>query len=291
MNQSCYLLKKLFDSLVIPVLLYCSEIWDAFSKYKDSEPHEHIHTKFLKEILGVHSKSCNNACRAELNRIPLTAKIKFNIIKYWAHIVSKENTLLYKIYKETYNTNAWTTHAKNILNRLGYSFIIINPELINLHLTNIKQRIIDIENQEQIKMITMTHKLKLFNQLIKSQSEPPYLNVLHTRKDRSTIAKLRLSAHKLAIEAGRYDNLDVNSRVCLNCNKNQIETEIHFLLSCEQYNQNRNILFKEITNHNPFFMNMSDVSKIKYLLNHKDKKILREIINFITCSLDIRNNK
>lgn len=137
----------------------------------------------------------------------------------------------------------------------------------------------------------MTHKLKLFNQLIKSQSEPPYLNVLHTRKDRSTIAKLRLSAHKLAIEAGRYDNLDVNSRVCLNCNKNQIETEIHFLLSCEQYNQNRNILFKEITNHNPFFMNMSDVSKIKYLLNHKDKKILREIINFITCSLDIRNNK
>ena len=52
LNNPCSLLEKLFDSLVPPVILYCSEIWGVTTAFKDSDPFEYLHLKFIKEILG-----------------------------------------------------------------------------------------------------------------------------------------------------------------------------------------------------------------------------------------------
>ena len=71
LDNQCNLLEKLFDSLVVPIILYNSEVWGVGNSFKDSEPFEHLHLKFVKEILGVHCKASNAACLAELNRIPL----------------------------------------------------------------------------------------------------------------------------------------------------------------------------------------------------------------------------
>ncbi len=74
LNNPCRLLEKLFDSLVSPILLYGSEVWGIDSSFKDSEPYENLHLKFMKEILGVHCKASNDGCCAELNRLPLKSK-------------------------------------------------------------------------------------------------------------------------------------------------------------------------------------------------------------------------
>jgi hypothetical protein len=56
LNNPCKLLEKLFDFLihVLPISLYCCEIWGLESalKCKKSDPYELLHTKFMKEILG-----------------------------------------------------------------------------------------------------------------------------------------------------------------------------------------------------------------------------------------------
>ena len=54
LNNPCKLLEKLFDSLILPISLYCCEIWGLESalKCKESDPYELLHTKFMKEILG-----------------------------------------------------------------------------------------------------------------------------------------------------------------------------------------------------------------------------------------------
>ena len=67
--------KKLFDDFVVPVMLYCSEIWGILCPVNDSTPYEYLHLKFVKEILGVHYKASNDTCRAEVNRLPLRSKI------------------------------------------------------------------------------------------------------------------------------------------------------------------------------------------------------------------------
>jgi hypothetical protein len=56
LNNPCKLLEKLFDSIIVPIMLYGCEIWgiESVLKCKDSEPHEKFHVKLIKELLGVH---------------------------------------------------------------------------------------------------------------------------------------------------------------------------------------------------------------------------------------------
>jgi hypothetical protein len=82
LNNPCKPLEKLFDSLVTPILLYCSEIWRVYLDPGDSSIVEKFHMKFIKEILGVHCKTSTVAYRTELGRFPLWAKISFSCIKF-----------------------------------------------------------------------------------------------------------------------------------------------------------------------------------------------------------------
>jgi hypothetical protein len=54
--------------------------------FKDSDPFEKLHIKFIKEILGIHCKASNDGCRAELNRTSLKSKILFSIFKVQAFL-------------------------------------------------------------------------------------------------------------------------------------------------------------------------------------------------------------
>ena len=69
----------LFNSCISPILQYGSEVWGAFitskkpdanifkqNMFKDTNIMEKLHIRFCKQILGIHSKSSNHVCRAEL---------------------------------------------------------------------------------------------------------------------------------------------------------------------------------------------------------------------------------
>ena len=78
-------------------------------------------------------------------------------------------------------------------------------------------------------------KLKYYNKFkLELGIEHYLLNIKHD-KLRIQLTHCRLSAHKLAIEAGRYQNIDREQRLCTFCNQHQIETEFHFLLICPKY--------------------------------------------------------
>ena len=67
--------EKLFDTLVKPIVLYNSEVWGAYSKGDfgawDKSPADKVYLRFCKIYLGVNSKCSNDACRADLGRMPL----------------------------------------------------------------------------------------------------------------------------------------------------------------------------------------------------------------------------
>ena len=54
--------------------------------------------------------------------------------------------------------------------------------------------------------------------------------------------KLYCSAHKLAIEEGRYRNQERNNRICQQFNLHMIVNEYHFLLICPSYTELRKVL-------------------------------------------------
>ena len=138
LNNPCSLLEKLFDTLVVLVILYCSELWGLETTFKDSDPFEYIHMKFIKEILGVYYKATNAASRTELARLPLKSKVQAAAINVWEHVITSHNTLVNKIYCLTERTNSWVKKVKDVFSTLGYSFINSDPvTMIPIHVKHI----------------------------------------------------------------------------------------------------------------------------------------------------------
>ena len=52
---------------------------------------------------------------------------------------------------------------------------------------------------------------------------------------RKAICRIKISAHDLRKESGRYakHHLIRSERICTKCNSNEIEDEFHFILKCK----------------------------------------------------------
>ena len=121
LDNPCKLLEKLFDALVKPILLYCCEVWGLDNK--GSEPYELLHSKFVKEILGVHCKTSNAACLSELAKLPLKKSILVSSIKYLEHLITSRDSLAHDILMETFKYNPWVEKIKSCLQMLGFPFL------------------------------------------------------------------------------------------------------------------------------------------------------------------------
>ena len=64
----------------------------------------------------------------------------------------------------------------------------------------------------------------------------------------SAVTRLRMSAHRLAIETGTKVRPKIckEERICKNCDLEEVEGESHFLLKCPLYCQQRTILMQTI---------------------------------------------
>ena len=69
-----------------------------------------------------------------------------------------------------------------------------------------------------------------------------YLSVIHNVDIRKNLTRLRVSAHSLKIEKGRYQGIPRHDRTCPRCSSSEIEDELHFRLNCTSLNNERNKL-------------------------------------------------
>ena len=128
---------KFFDSLVQPILIYGCEIW-GFHKAGDIE---RVHVKFLKQILGVRRQTSDIAVYGEVGRVPLSILRNVRILKYWYKILTSNDTLLYKVYKQQVNDslqglneNNWVLQLRFLLNELGFTYLWNNQSITKLQL-------------------------------------------------------------------------------------------------------------------------------------------------------------
>ena len=63
---------KLFDSLIVPILLYGCEVWGPYEDFDllkwDKTDIEKVHTQFLKQLLGVNVSTTNIMITAEIGK-------------------------------------------------------------------------------------------------------------------------------------------------------------------------------------------------------------------------------
>ncbi len=69
---------------------------------------------------------------------------------------------------------------------------------------------------------------------------------------------LRCDTATLGIETGRYERLPVEQKVCEVCDSVNVEDEMHFLISCNAFTQERTQLFSHVStfvgNFNELFL-------------------------------------
>ncbi|CAB4043043.1 Hypothetical predicted protein [Paramuricea clavata] len=78
-------------------------------------------------------------------------------------------------------------------------------------------------------------KLTFYTSIKEDYELETYLTTITNSNQRKHLTQLRLSNHKLMIELGRYENIPREDRICKVCQAGEIETEHHFLTSCEAY--------------------------------------------------------
>ena len=85
---------ELFDSTVLPIMLYGCEVWG----YTKTNLLETLHLRFLKMILGVHGKTCNSMVYGELGRFPVEIYIKKRAIGFWARLVKNKESKISRLF-------------------------------------------------------------------------------------------------------------------------------------------------------------------------------------------------
>jgi len=269
-----------FDTYVNSILSYGSEVW-GFHLAQDVEK---VHIQFCKRLLGVRKGTCNEFVYSELGRFPLLIIRKLRIFKYWIKLRNTSNCILNGIYKEMeqYDDN-WLINIRQELNMLGLNYIWKLTHVDNRTYNIIKERICDIYKQLCFTKTTTTSKGTLYHYLLNSFGLQTYLRLPLDARYIKEICKIRICAHKLNIESGRYRNIERAERKCTLCNDNVIEDEFHFIIQCPKYKDLRNKYLKTYYHRRP------SVFRFIELLTTTNKKEINNLGKYLVQANKIRD--
>ncbi len=290
----------IFESLVKPIILYCSDFWGCIKRPRTGatanmyeymckyNPIEKLYTSICKQILGVQKQTTNIGVLLEMGLGPLYLHaIKF-AVKNWERIrKGNANELLTSAFRESSNSNLpWTNEVRSILEVIGMPNVYLNDHSDKpvFAYKKVFERMTDIFHQNSFEKISSgEHKLRTYAIFKKHVGIENYLVNVKNISERKHITKFRLSNHRLMIEVGRHKGLIKEERFCPFC-PDKVEDEYHFLVECTTYREQREHFLGPILRLIPNFSDFSTTDKIEILMCKMDNNICKYISN----CMDIR---
>ena len=283
----------LFDHTILPILNYASEIWG----FDDWHKLETLHLKACKYALGVRTNATTDAVYSELGRISLQYHRHINILKFLSRLSSLESeryankAFIMLVNDADSGQSNWVSKTRNlkslyeIQNSDGHSIIKVKVK------KHFESELLNKLNEH----IAQDKKLKLYAAFKSSFKFEPYLDILSDFKVRSALAKLRLSAHTLQIETGRFSKIKTprNKRFCLYCktlNISTVENEIHFVITCPLYNEERKQLLDPVSRNFPNTASLNEENLYIWLMSQEDNETTRLLANFCRKSFNQRKD-
>lgn len=193
--------------------------------YKDicGSPIESVHLKHLKWILGIHKKSSNIASWGDLGRITIVDSCVKLTLSYFKRLEElEEDSFVKAAFNEQKRLNLqWYDNITKIRSSLTDSPRSNRP-------------LEGLFTKMWSNQVTIQTKLDLYRQLksVFTSSPDKYLSNITSHLYRTTVTKLRISAHQLGIETGRYTNTPREKRLCPLCDDNRLDNEDHLLSEC-----------------------------------------------------------
>lgn len=172
------------------------------------------------------------------------------------------------------------------MENLGFTHVWLNQGVENeiLFIALLKQRLNDTYIQNWNASIDESSRATTYK-LFSDFGFKDYLKIIKIRKFRIALTRLRLSAHRLSIETGRWhkpNKIPRNERKCQICNS--IEDEFHFILECTNYNDIRKKYIKKHFWKNP------NIPKFIELLTTDNVSTLKKLSTFVFKAFEIRSH-
>ena len=273
---------KLLDSQVQPTLLYGAEVWGLM---KDPSI-EKAHTFVCKRFLGLGVKTPNHMVYGDLGRFPLSLSCCTRVIQYWLKLCKMSAERLPKqAYLMLLRSNVrgrlnWAEGVRDFLNVMGFGFVWLNGGVNNekLFLKQLKQRLKDCHQQQWESRNASSSRFRWYSSIKGTLELENYLNFLNVKKFRDIFIRFRFGINDLKANT-RYTN---ESDLCPFCE--DIETETHFLIDCNEY---RYLRRKYIA---PYLGTGSGEIISAKLMRGKEKKI-RSVAMYIYYAFEKRKQK
>ena len=278
------ILFNLFDALVIPILLYGSEIWG----YEKMANVDVFYKKCLKNTLRLNQQTPDCMVFGETGRYPISYYVNQKMINFWHRIAtgkdSKLSNIFYRLSRSMHDRgemhSPWLAHIKKVLCECGMANVWNYPNTINSNwLKNaIQLRLSDIFKQDwHAKMYDMSSCLNYRLFKIDHKFEH-YLDILDPF-NRISFTRYRCGNSKIPVVLGRYINRPIDECICHLCNSTDIGDEYHYIMKCKFFETDRRNLVPL------YYLRSPNTTMFELLFSTENRNILNKLSKFISIIL------
>ena len=225
---------KLFDNTILPILTYGCEIFG----YESTEILEGVHLEFLRKLARLRKSTPKFMIYAEFGRHPLNIIIKQRMLNFWIRILTgKTSKFSHQIYLYMLNSNEQgfkcLNYVQSILNEVGRQDIWVRqPDSVPISTGKIvKQILLDQFFQNRNSLLQNSSKGKNYALFKDNIHAEKYLSVLNGTLVKTKL-RFRTGNHKLPVEVGRWNNIELAERKCQLCQTSNTGDELHYILEC-----------------------------------------------------------
>ena len=261
---------KLYDSLVWSVISYGAAVWGT----KEFSCINAVQHRAIRFFMGLGKYAPIDAINGDMGWKPASVKQWSCVFRHWTRCNGMS------VDRINHRVFVWC-HRNAVSNKKNWCFrtmakfrehnLDMYTDLHNIfHKSAIPQFedvLFDkykVEWQNRILSQNVGKKLRTYKLFKQDFETELYLSKTVPYRYRRAFAKFRCGVAPLRIETGRYENKELNERVCFICN-NEIEDEKHVLLACPLYADLREQLFYDIHTMNVNFSILSENDKFVYL--------------------------
>ena len=266
---------KLIESVVEPVLFYCSGIW-GHNKYSAIDA---VVNRACRMFLGLSKNATNTASRGDMGWHSCEVKQKLNVVRLWCRLKTMSNNRLVKK-MHTYSLNrarSWEFKSRKLFESLAIdNFLLTDNPCKSECVWKTKEKLKEndkgawfnclLSNGKEANSGNKLRTYRLYKSTFKTET---YVKLNMRRDQRRILSQFRSCNLPLAIETGRYTKpkTPLQDRICKVCSMNSIEDETHFLIDCDFHNDLRYDLFESASILNENFHHLNSEEKLCFLMD------------------------
>jgi len=255
-NMKMSMKLRLYQALVLSVLLYNVEVWGPCISKGDLKKLEKFHTSCLRRLLMVGPKFPVAAVYWLLGVLDIESLISQKVFKFLISIKSNSDHPIFR--KTLEHIGSFNNKFKKSFRKLCEGVGIASEQFFHdLFLppsfSKIRSSLFHIFFQKIKNIIDNNKKLTFFSCFLSESPGPhPFLELYNVRPhERRAMTNFLGGCHHLRIEVGRWRRVPGPARVCRLCGSDsEVEDELHVLFTCPFFQDQRDELLLSVIRGN-----------------------------------------